>query len=201
MSHAIFVLNNSKPKEVKQNRVIPPICVFTDGAFEAQEDGSYLAAHGTVMFDPTCDFKVCHDGLVPPCLVDLWRTLIGEQLIGQIEIYPVVALRIKYAHLFANRRVLYFIDNDSARDALIRGSSKSIPSFALLSLFYEQEEIHPSFPWFCRVPSSSNPADAPSRGEVQKVVDLFGLKYEGPLIMPDSAVDRLMATTSIVDLL
>ena len=201
MKYAMRILRTSKPKEVRIDQVKLPICVFTDGAYEPQDDGSYLATHGVVMFDPLSGLRVCHDGFVPPAVINMWHSLVGEQLIGQVELYPIIALRIKYVSLFAQRRVLYFIDNDSARDALIKGSSKSIASFALLTLFFEQEELSYSYPWFCRVPSSSNPADAPSRGDVNSVLKDFETTYEGPLLLPDWAFDRLLEITAVTDLL
>ena len=96
---------------------------------------------------------------------------------------------------------MYFIDNDSARDFLIRGSSKSIASFVLLSMFHECESEYPSYPWFNRVPSYSNPADPPSRGDIDTVSKQFNLKYEGPIFLPDEGIDRILRTTSLQELL
>ena len=35
----------------------------------------------------------------------------------------------------------------------------------MLTSFWEEERMPPSYPWFARVPSAGNPADDPSRGE------------------------------------
>jgi hypothetical protein len=190
-------LADAEPREIRINQVLQPILVFTDGAYEPQSTGQYLASYGAVLLDPVNDIRVVHDGCVPEPILKCWNKLVGDQLIGQVELYPVVALRIKYASLFHNRRVLYFIDNDSARDALIRGSSKSLASFVLVSMFFSFEARFPSYPWFNRVPSHSNPADPPSRGEVELAVKLFNLKYDGPLFLPDECADQIVATADM----
>eukprot|EP00971_Amphidinium_carterae_P279237 5543137-Amphidinium_carterae.1 len=61
------------------------------------------------------------------------------------------------------KRVVYYIDNEGARISLIRGSSNSPSCAELLRLFFEEELSLPSMSWYARVPSKSNPADAPSR--------------------------------------
>ena len=91
--------------------------------------------------------------------------------------------------------------NDSARYALILGSSKAIASFALLSLFCEQEELHPSFPWFSRVASSSNSADALSRSDVESVAQALNLKYEGPVFPQDRSMAKLSQVRTVTDLI
>ena len=63
------------------------------------------------------------------------------------------------------RPVLCFIDNDAARYALIKGSSPTPDSAWLSAMYWEKETDVGSYSWFERVPSPSNIADAPSRGE------------------------------------
>ena len=81
--------------------------------------------------------------------------------------------RVYLAALAHNRKLLVFIDNDPARDSLIRGYSDSTASLALIYQYYDQERQWPSYPWFSRVPSYSNPADAPSRGDVLQASTLY----------------------------
>ena len=69
--------------------------------------------------------------------------------------------------------VLCWIDNDAARDSLIRGFSPSLASFLIVSQFFAEELKAPNYLWFARVPSHSNIADAPSRGKVAEVVKKF----------------------------
>ena len=62
--------------------------------------------------------------------------------------------------------MLYFIDNEGAREVLIKGSSKSRTLLLLGilgSIFFEMENKDQSLTWLERVPSASNVADAPSK--------------------------------------
>eukprot|EP00971_Amphidinium_carterae_P069893 1382823-Amphidinium_carterae.1 len=57
---------------------------------------------------------------------------------------------------------------------LIRGSSHSQGSAELLQAFFQEELNSPSMAWYARVPSKSNPADAPSRLRLQELRELVG---------------------------
>ena len=58
---------------------------------------------------------------------------------------------------------MFFVDNDSARDGMIRGSSDSDMSRDIIAAFAATDMIRPCFPWFARVASAANPSDEPSR--------------------------------------
>ncbi len=64
-----------------------------------------------------------------------------------------------------HRRVLFFIDNDSARFALIKQASPSVKSRELLWACSTVEARVLCLPWYARVPSASNIGDGPSRLE------------------------------------
>ena len=113
------------------------------------------------------------EGIIPNNLVQRWRELVGDQVIGQAEIYPVVLAKLHWRNVLSNRRVLYFIDNDSARFALVKMNTPSPASITLVHTYYNVEAEVPSYSWFARVPSKSNPADWPSRGEAELAVSKF----------------------------
>ena len=88
-----------------------------------------------------------------------------RQIIGQAELYPaLVARRLWKEKLKEGRDVLHFIDNDSARYALIKGSSPCLESAWLVQSFWTHEGEFNTRSWIARVPSRSNLADGPSRG-------------------------------------
>ena len=64
-----------------------------------------------------------------------------------------------------HRKVFIFIDNDAARHALIRMASSNLRTSALLRDLANLQMRYPAYIWYSRVPSFSNIADAPSRGE------------------------------------
>ena len=60
----------------------------------------------------------------------------------------------------------FFIDNDAARLGCVKGYSPSLPSAKLIGkVWLKMAELSVS-PWFARVPTQSNIADAPSRGKI-----------------------------------
>ena len=65
------------------------------------------------------------------------------------------------------------VDNESARFALIKASSGKTSMQAMATFFHELDAVYPAFCWIERVPSKSNPADLPSRGETASAVALL----------------------------
>jgi hypothetical protein len=58
---------------------------------------------------------------------------------------------------------LYFIDNDSARLALIKGYSPVLASLRIIMACARYGTRYKSSPWYARVPTKSNLAGEPSR--------------------------------------
>ncbi len=72
-----------------------------------------------------------------------------------------------------HRRSFFFVDNEAARVSLIKGSSSNVHSDRLVWIFHDFDVECQSHVWFARVPSVSNPADAPSRLDFQENERLF----------------------------
>ena len=60
--------------------------------------------------------------------------------------------------------MIWWVDNEAARYALIKGRSLSRTMNVLVREFYDADSSHSSYGWIERVPSYSNGADDPSRG-------------------------------------
>ena len=84
-------------------------------------------------------------------------------VIGQGERLPVVLAKSTWAAVLRNSRAIFWIDNDSARHCLIRGSGKSESSDALVGTSCSMDGELGCLSWYERVPSPSNIADAGSR--------------------------------------
>ena len=63
--------------------------------------------------------------------------------------------------------LICFIDNNSARDLAISGAGRNLVAKALIGFLLKLEMAVCASPWYSRVPTPSNIADDPSRGEVQ----------------------------------
>ena len=160
-------LSNGVPRIVPCNDCLPPVLVFTDGASEGD-----LHTVGGVLFDPELDRPEFFSGVLPQALVEDWQESM-KHVIGPVELYAVVLARSVWSTALSQRRCVFFIDNSSAMDACVKGTSPS-PAFRKLLLEFERLELRePCWPWFTRVPSESNVADGPSRGDFAIVCDVF----------------------------
>ena len=136
-----------------------PTLIFTDGACEGV--GRELVTVGGLLISPELERPRFFGFEVEQEIVSLWRLGGKRQVIA--EIYPaVVAKRLWRLHV-KNKRVIHFIDNESARVAFIKGYSPVMESAAMLADFWALESKLGSYSWFERVPSAASPADGPSR--------------------------------------
>ena len=87
--------------------------------------------------------------------------------------------------------MVVFVDNDSARHALIKGGSPSPASAQLVGLFWTVEAHLRSFAWIERVASSSNIADGSSRLDFAAVRSLGAAPSEPRHISVRELVDQL----------
>jgi hypothetical protein len=147
--------------------------VFSDGAFE-----NGRGTWGFFIQDSADDTRHVAGGDVPQDLIDFWIKTVGEQVITQVELFGVLMAKMFMKQRTTSRKIIYWIDNDAARDSLIRGYSDSAASLSLIYKFYQCERTTPSYLWFARVPSHSNIADAPSRGLAVATAKAFGAKLE-----------------------
>eukprot|EP00972_Heterocapsa_arctica_P018444 2723957-Heterocapsa_arctica.AAC.1 len=116
-------------------------------------------------------------------LVDSWRKEGQMQIIGQAELVPVLVARCTWMDHLRGREVVHFVDNDSAKHALVKASSSHPASEAVVAQVWEQEVQELVSSWYDRVPSPSNPADDPSRGVVAGLVAAGAVRVV-PLLPP-----------------
>eukprot|EP00971_Amphidinium_carterae_P226524 4493044-Amphidinium_carterae.1 len=86
-----------------------PVIVYTDGA---SEDDYHT--FGIVVNDTADGTTWVAGGEVPQRLSEFWKQVVGTQIITQVEMLPVVLLRWECGRELAERRVIYYIDNEPA---------------------------------------------------------------------------------------
>ena len=145
------------PRAVRLRKAEPPVIIFTDGAWEVQ-----TATIGAIIFVPGERPQVFGD-VVPESIRQSWAVDADAQVIGQAELLPIFAAKLKWAAAVNRRRVIYFVDNDSVRHACIRLYSPIEASSNILWAIAQQDAQAQASSWYARVPSASNPADDPSR--------------------------------------
>lgn len=86
-------------------------------------------------------------------------------MIFEAEVMPyLVALKLWQKEL-PGKTVFVFIDNEAARAAWINASADSEFASKMVRLGVSCEAAMDLIPYFCRVPTFSNLADGPSRGQ------------------------------------
>ena len=86
-------------------------------------------------------------------------------MIMELEVLPVLLSRHVWAARLQDRSHIAFVDNDGAKDGLVAGYSANAVACDLISRVTAADIMLGALPWYDRVPSLSNVADAPSRGQ------------------------------------
>ena len=100
---------------------------------------------------------------VGSCLIAKWASAPDDQIIGQAELLPVAVAKAVWAGQLSDAFVIAFVDNDSARHALIAGASPVAESAEIVALSGALDSALSIRQWVCRVPIAANVADGPSR--------------------------------------
>ena len=108
---------------------------------------------------------------------------------------------LTYGPLVKGRRLFVFIDNNGVRDALIKGSSPLGDLFTMLSLCTLVVSVNGLSAWFTGIPSSSNPAADPSRGEPAREAKLLGARLRCPIQASDEIIRSLISKSNFVELM
>ena len=90
-----------------------------------------------------------------------------------------------FRSLIKRRKVLFFIDNEGARYAIIKANSASLPLLLIVQLFHACSEHDSCLPWIERVPSASNIADLPSRDRTEEALRIIdGVPWSDTSALP-----------------
>ena len=102
--------------------------------------------------------------VVPQDLAAQWKSRTGQaQIIGQAELSPLLVARLTWQSRLRGQRVVFFVDNESARLAAIKSYSPILASTKILADISLFDHVHEVYPWYARVPTFSNISDGPSR--------------------------------------
>ena len=183
------LIQQSRPREIACLHEGPPIIVFTDAAHE--NDAAPL---GAIIFDTAGGNPLVFDGLVPQDIVDKWKSKGSKQIISQAELFVVVCIRANLAKLFLRRKVIFFVDNESARFCIIRSVSSKNSMQVLASYFHSIDVELETYHWIERVPSLSNPADLPTRGKTDELLQMFNATYAGKIECPSHLKSQILSS-------
>jgi hypothetical protein len=158
-----------RPRVIPLTHTYPPVIVLTDAAYE-----SGVATLGGVCWDQVGNTFEFFSGSFVDMTVAVWKEDIRarstrtnpvlEQVITHAEL-AVIPLAIElWGRKWKHRNVIFFIDNNAAKDALVHGvSSSDIMSRMIRDVRLSCAHLSVGA-WYDRVPSPANIADDPSRG-------------------------------------
>ncbi len=147
--------------------------IYTDACFETR-----LAGVGGVAYDghavPLGFFSHSLDASV----VEQMRQPGQENVIAELEALALMAGVRVWLQGLSDLQVVLFCDNDSVLASLIKLGSNNAFVCAIASLLADFEAESRISLWFERVPSASNPADAPPRLDKSGLRDIPELEVD-----------------------
>ena len=136
------------------------VIIFSEGA---REDAGEVVSRGAVLYVSSNGIQKYFGEMVPSKIVSSWRKGGKKQLVGQAEMFPVLVSKIYWKTPLHRRRILWFMDNDSARAAYGSRASRVDDSFNMLCVSAKVDNMLHAYHWYTRVPSCANVSDPASR--------------------------------------
>ena len=175
-------LSNLRSRSIDGRGEKRPVLIFIDAAFE-----SGVSTYGVVIIDQVSSTREVFGGEIPQHLIEFWLQW-GSQVLAQAEAFAMLVARIAFRSVLHNRRVIFFVDNESCRYSCIKTLSDSQSLMRIIQLFHQSIEIDHAIMWVEPVPSDSNIADLPSRGQQhQAAAMIHGSVIEPPLDLEAAA--------------
>ena len=133
--------------------------VFTDGACSPETMSGSI---GGILVSPS---GVCVKYFGASMPSEFMKELFSRSKnpIHELEVLPVALAAELWGSVYAKAQVVYYIDNESARMAYIKGVGETQKADLIIRHFAHKEFELQHRVWFARIPSHSNPSDAPSR--------------------------------------
>ncbi len=148
------------PRRLSLRGTTPPLILYT-GASDVPERSEARWVVGAVLIDPQQENPMYTSWTVPEPLVSKW--LPKQSYMGQLELLAAPVALATWHRCLHNRRLIHFVDNDSASACLVKGYSPRVDSCALVGEYWLLACQHSIDPYIDRVESKSNLSDGPSR--------------------------------------
>ena len=174
------LLRDLPPRSYTMSKHDSPVLIFTDAAFE-----NGVGSAGYILVDRMTATRSCGEIHIPQTLMNHWLELAGSQIISQLELYALLAIRYHHRKLWVDRQLICWIDNEA--------SSPAPTMRALTRVLHMLCLWHPAQTWYERVCSFSNPSDEPSRGHALEAARRLGMKHEPMLVTEESLTSWIIS--------
>ena len=142
------------------------VLIFTDGSCEGED--SLKGGVGGILINEWGAAISCFSEEVPSYIMEDLKHY-SSHPIFELEILPVLCGILAWSAYLSSKQCVFYLDNEAAQGALVKGSSETSYAASMLRLFTEFEMNLQIKTWIARVPTSSNPADKPSRGDLSEM--------------------------------
>ena len=163
-------LESQRPRAVHRS-ISQVFFIFTDACFEP-DSSSVKAGIGAVLADASAKVAL-GDVLVNDINKSQRKTVIFE-----LELFAILCAVIGWKQFVTSCAMVVNTDNDAVRDCLISCSMSSSNARPIPDLCLKVEFESSFNAWMSRVPTDSNIADAPSRGDCELLHSLGASKTE-----------------------
>ena len=175
---AMFFLRDrvltAPPVEIHKSS-LESIVVFTDGSCEGETDKQ--GGVGGVVFHHAIPHPLFYSEQVPAKIMQMFLRD-SSHPIYELELLPILICILTWRREFSHNQVVFYLDNEAAKAALINGVSKTAMGMRLVKAVTSLEVECQMKVWFCRVPTSSNPSDGPSRFDCSEIVAKGGKHFK-----------------------
>ena len=158
LSYLIGRVGSAEPVKIERSLVTTWL-VFTDGACVADDKFGGL---GGILISPLGSCVFFFSAQVPLWLMDKMLER-SQNPIHELELLRILLSAALWRSHICFSQVVWYVDNESARMAAIRGSGETRFASHFIEAFVNAECSSQIKSWFSRVPSHSNPADGVPR--------------------------------------
>ena len=164
--------------------------IFTDACYEPHSP-TWVCGLGGVLVDPFGNLKEYFSIQLNERQRHDLGANVKKTIIFEAELLALVLAFSVWRRYLPASALVCFIDNNSARDVAISGTGRNAVASSLVEFMLKLEMSLNLTPWYARVPTTSNVADEPSRGDVE------ALDTEGILaIRPESELNDIFVVLS-----
>ena len=190
----LIFLEHAKPRQLHTNSGMPWF-IYTDACYEPK-DTSWPCGLGGVLVNSSGEAI----SFFSACLSVQHMSILGAKakktIIFEAELLALVLAFAVWKNSLEAAPLICFVDNNSARDVAISGAGRNATARALVGFLLKLEMAVCAAPWYSRVPTPSNIADDPSRGEIDKLVQ-EGVKQTDPAVELSQIMEVLVETSDM----
>eukprot|EP00435_Cladocopium_sp_Y103_P018570 s3790_g4.t1 len=143
--------------------------IFTDACYEP-DSPEWVCGLGGIIYDSTGKAIQAFSLQLSDEQIAALGGSSKKTIIFEAELLALIVAFSLWKNILRNTPVVFFVDNNSARDVAISANSRSKLIAGLVEQLLQAEEFSACFCWFTRVPSPSNPADEPSRNDCNELI-------------------------------